>query len=32
LSFCKSFTHVVDSQNIRHGEEFIMIHGVFERN
>ncbi|MBP3350654.1 MAG: DNA replication/repair protein RecF [Bacteroidaceae bacterium] len=32
LSFCKSFTHVVDSQNIRHGEEFFMLQGVYERN
>lgn len=32
LSFCKSFTHVVDSQNIRHGEEFFMLQGTYERN
>ena len=25
LSFCKSFTHVIDSQNIRHGEDFFML-------
>lgn len=32
LSFCKSFTHVNDSQNIRHGEEFFMLQGVYDRN
>ncbi|MBQ5750754.1 MAG: DNA replication/repair protein RecF, partial [Bacteroidaceae bacterium] len=32
LSFCKSFTHVVDSQNIRHGEDFFMLQGTYERN
>ena len=32
LSFCKSFTHNVDSQNIRHGEDFFMLQGVYERN
>ncbi len=32
LSFCKSFTHVADSQNIRHGEEFFMLQGLYERN
>lgn len=32
LSFCKSFTHVVDSQNIRHGEDFFMLQGFYERN
>lgn len=32
LSFCKSFTHVVDSQNIRHGEEFFMLQGFYDRN
>lgn len=32
LSFCKSFTHVVDSQNIRHGEDFFMLQGMYERN
>lgn len=32
LSFCKSFTHVVDSQNIRHGEEFFMLQGIYDRN
>lgn len=32
LSFCKSFTHVVDSQNIRHGEDFFMLQGIYDRN
>ena len=32
LSFCKSFTHVADSQNIRHGEDFFMLQGLYERN
>lgn len=32
LSFCKSFTHVVDSQNIRHGEEFFMLQGMYNCN
>ena len=32
LSFCKSFTHAADSQNIRHGEEFFMLQGTYERN
>lgn len=32
LSFCKSFTHVNDSQNIRHGEEFFMLQGIYDRN
>lgn len=31
LSFCKSATHSVDSQNIRHGEEFFMLQGMYER-
>ena len=32
LSFCKSFTHVNDSQNIRHGEDFFMLQGIYDRN
>lgn len=32
LSFCKSFTHVVDSQNIRHGADFFMLQGIYDRN
>ena len=31
LSFCKSATNSVDSQNIRHGEEFFMLQGEYER-
>lgn len=27
LSFCKSATNSVDSQNIRHGEDFFMLQG-----
>ena len=30
LSFCKSATHSVDSQNIRHGEDFFMLQGEYE--
>jgi DNA replication and repair protein RecF len=32
LSFCKSYFNPVDTQNIRHGENFFSIHGLFERN
>lgn len=32
LSFCKSFTHVVDSQNIQHGQDFFMLQGIYDRN
>lgn len=31
LSFCKSAGNSVDSQNIRHGEEFFMVQGFYER-
>ena len=31
LSFCKSATNAVDSQDIRHGEEFFMLQGEYER-
>ncbi len=31
LSFCKSATNPVDSQNIRHGEDFFMLRGEYER-
>ncbi len=31
LSFCKSFFTSLDTQNIRHGEEFFAIHGSFLR-
>ena len=30
LSFCKSATNSVDSQNIRHGEDFFMLQGEYE--
>jgi DNA replication and repair protein RecF len=32
LAFCRSFFNPVDSQNIRHGNEFFMINGKFHRN
>jgi len=32
LSFTKSYFNTVDSQNIRHGEEFFAIHGTYQRN
>ena len=32
LSFCKSFFNNVDTMNIRHGQEFFMIQGVFRKN
>ncbi len=31
LSFCKSFLNPIDAQNIRHGEEFFMIEGKYQR-
>ena len=31
LSFCKSYFNPVDTMNIRHGEEFFMIQGSFEK-
>lgn len=30
LSFCKSGTNPIDSQNIRHGQEFFVIQGFYE--
>lgn len=30
LSFCKSATNAIDSQNIRHGEDFFMLQGLYE--
>ncbi|HIT81152.1 MAG TPA: DNA replication/repair protein RecF [Candidatus Caccoplasma merdavium] len=30
LSFCKSSTLLVDSQNIRHGEDFFLLQGLYE--
>lgn len=32
LSFCKSYFNPVDSQNIRHGEDFFAVHGNYFRN
>ena len=32
LSFCKSYFNPVDTQNIKHGENFFAIHGSFIRN
>ncbi len=32
LSFCKSYFNPVDSQNIRHNEDFFAIHGTYIRN
>ena len=29
LSFCKSATNPIDSQNIRHGEDFFMLQGEY---
>ncbi len=31
LSFCKSYFNPIDSQNIRHGEDFFAIHGNYLR-
>ena len=31
LSFCKSFLNPVDLQNIRHGEEFFVVQGRYQR-
>jgi DNA replication and repair protein RecF len=31
LSFCKSHSNSIDSQNILHGEEFFMLAGEYER-
>lgn len=32
LSFCKSYFNPVDSANIRHGQEYFMIQGIFKKN
>ena len=32
LSFCKSYFNPLDTQNIRHGEDYFMIQGTFIRN
>ncbi|MDR2009592.1 MAG: DNA replication and repair protein RecF [Bacteroidales bacterium] len=31
LSFCKSFINLNDRQNIKHGEDFFVVQGEFER-
>ena len=31
LSFCKSYFNPIDSQNIRHDEDFFAIHGHYEK-
>lgn len=31
LSFCKSYFNPVDKQNIRHGEQFFMLNGSYEK-
>lgn len=32
LSFCKSYIQSIDTQNIRHHEDFFAIHGSFEKS
>ena len=32
LSFCKSYFNPIDSQNIRHEEDFFAIHGQYDKN
>jgi len=32
LSFCKSYFNPIDSQNIRHGEDFFVVEGVFAQD
>lgn len=32
LSFCKSFTNLPDTQNIRHDEDFFMLQGYYDQN
>ncbi len=32
LSFCKSYFNLPDSQNIRHNEEFFVLHGKYNLN
>ncbi|MCX6268280.1 MAG: DNA replication/repair protein RecF [Bacteroidetes bacterium] len=31
LSFCKSYFNSLDSQNIRHGDDFFALHGAYQR-
>ena len=30
LSFCKSYFNPIDTQNIRHGEDFFAVHGMYD--
>jgi DNA replication and repair protein RecF len=32
LSFCKSYFNPIDTQNIRHGDDFFVINGLYIRN
>src|SRR5882757_9301105 len=32
LSLCKSYFNPIDSQQIRHGQEFFMLQGWFDKN
>ena len=32
LSFCKSYFNSIDSQNIRHNQDFFAIHGKYQKN
>ena len=32
LSFCKSYSHIADSQIIRHDEDFFMLQGYYDNN
>ena len=32
LSFCKSYFNPIDTQNIRHGDDFFVINGIYNRN
>jgi len=32
LSFCKSYFNPIDSQNIRHSQDFFSIHGTYNKN
>lgn len=32
LSFCKSYFNMPDSQNIRHSEDFFVLHGKYQRS
>lgn len=30
LAFCKSYFNLIDSQNVRHGEDFFVVEGIFD--